>query len=115
MLNVNYAGLKEAEIVAQATKDIETYENGGQYSSIQLNDLQVIEKQLQRAEFYGMAGGVEARQRAQEILTRDAGIQFAKKDYKPQERQGITNMKRNAEVLECKSNRSYKHVGRVSR
>lgn len=115
MLNVNYTGLNETELVAQATKDIDVYENGGQYSAVQLNDLQVIEKALQRSEFVGVAGGAETRKRAQEILTRDAGIQFTKKDYKPQERQGITNMKRNAEVLECKSNRSYKHVGRVSR
>lgn len=114
MLNVNYAGLKEAEIVAQATKDIETYENGGQYSSIQLNDLQVIEKQLQRAEFYGMAGGVEARQRAQEILTRDAGIQFTKKSF-VQPHQGAQNQKNLAQALENRGNRTFRQVGKVLR
>ena len=111
MLNVNYAGLKETDLVAQATKDINVYENGGQYSSIQLSDLQVIEKQLQRAEFVGIAGGAETRKRAQEILTRDAGIKFAEKSSMLQERQGITNTKRNAEVLECKANRAFRNVG----
>lgn len=115
MLNVNYTGLNETDLVAQATKDIQAYENGGQYSIVQLGDLQLIEKALQRSEFHGVAGGTEARQRAQEILTRDAGIQFTKKTSMLQERQGITNMKRNAEVLECKANRTYKHVGRVVR
>lgn len=115
MLNVNYTSLKETELVAQATKDIQAYETGGQYSIVQLNDLQLIEKAMQRAEFYGVAGGVETRKQVQDILTRDAGIQFTKKTSMLQERQGITNMKKNAEVLECKSNRSYKHVGRVSR
>ena len=110
MLTVNYTGLKEIDLVAQATKDIDVYENGGQYSAIQLSDLQVIEKQLQRAEFYGVVGGTEVRKRAQEILTRDAGIQFTKKSY-IQPHQGTENQKRTQEVLKCKANRAFRNVG----
>lgn len=110
MLNVNYAGLKETELVAQATKDIQAYETGGQYSIVQLSDLQAIEKHLQRAEFYGVAGGVETRKQVQNILTRDAGIQFAKKSY-IQPHQGVQNQKNLAQALDNKANRTYKHVG----
>lgn len=113
MLNVNYTSLKETELVAQATQDIQAYEAGGQYSRVQLSDLQAIEKHLQRAEFHGVAGGVETRKQVQDILTRDAGIKFGEKTSMLQERQGITNMKKNAEVLEKKANRTYKHVGRM--
>ena len=112
MLNVNYAGLKETDLVAQATKDIQAYETGGQYSIVQLSDLQLIEKHLQRAEFYGVAGGVETRKQVQDILTRDAGIHFTKKSY-AQPHQGTTDQKNLAQALENRGNRTYKHVGRM--
>lgn len=111
MLSKIYFNLSGNDIVNQANEDMSAYENGGTYSVVTLADIQRVEKYLQRAEFTGTAGGKEARLRAQQILTRDAGIKFAEKPSMIQERQGITEMKRMNQLLNNKSNRLFRNVG----
>lgn len=110
MLTKNYTGLNEIDLVNQANEDMNKYETGGKYSTVQLSDIQKIETFLQRAEFVGVAGGAETRKRAQEILTRDAGIQFTKKSY-IQPHQGTTDRKKLTQTLENRGNRTFNHVG----
>lgn len=113
MLNVVYVNLSESDLVKQANADMDRYEAGGTYSVVRPSDLQAIEKHLQRAEFMGTAGGKEARLRAQQILTRDAGIKFEEKPSMIQERQGIVNQRQRGEVLEMKANRGFRRVGKT--
>lgn len=113
MLNVAYVNLSESDLVKQANADMDRYEAGGTYSVVRPSDLQAIEKHLQRAEFMGTAGGKEARLRAQQILTRDAGVKFEEKPSMIQERQGIVNQRRSREVFEMRTNRGFKRVGKT--
>lgn len=113
MLNVVYTNLNESDLVKQANADMDRYEAGGTYSVVTLADIQNIEKFVQRSEFTGTAGGKEARLRAQQILTRDAGIKFEEKPSMIQERQGIVNQRQRGEVLEMKANRGFRRVGKT--
>lgn len=113
MLNVAYVNLSESDLVKQAHADMDRYETGGTYSVVRPSDIVTIEKALQRAEFVGIAGGKEARLRAQQILSRDTGIKFEEKPSMIQERQGIVNQRKRGEVLEMKANRVFRRVGKT--
>ena len=89
MLNVNYGALDAQELINQSISDINNYEERQKYQTVQaytrvqLSDIVKIERHLQRAELLGnesqRAQAKEVRKRAQEILTRDARIDFSEK------------------------------------
>ena len=116
MLNVNYMNLSEQGLINQAVIDMNNYEEGQKYQNVraytrvQLGDIEKIEKYLQRAELLGndneRAQATLARKRAQEILTRDARMNFNKKEDKTLSYAEIkmNNIKRG---IEASQNRSF--------